>query len=91
MQDQPTAGRREIPDAEEAAFLVLTVLLTRYPALVAMEELVRDLAGTPTREGLPAVFVEDTVNELVRDGLAHRLERFVFASHSAVRADALHL
>jgi len=88
MRDQPVGGG-DVPEPDAVTGVVLEVLLARYPALVAMEELVRDLGEGDGRRGLPRVFIEDGVAELLRDGLAHRLERFVFASHSAVRAAAV--
>jgi hypothetical protein len=84
MQAQRTTG----PDPasrDEAASAVHAILLERYPALVELDELVRDLVGPK----LPAIFVHEALDELVRAGLAHRLDRFAFASHAAVRGRAL--
>lgn len=88
MQDQPTGGSVYVPEADEVAGCVLTVLLDRYPALVSIEELVQHFAF-PGRSAFPAMFIEEGVDDLARAGLAHRLERFVFASQSAVRGEGL--
>jgi len=87
MQDQPIAGTGSVPAADEVAGWVLATLLERQPALVPLDDLVRELV-VPGFD-LPATFVEDSANELIQAGLAHRLDRFFFASHAAVRAEEL--
>jgi hypothetical protein len=55
--------------------------------LVPVEELVRDLIVPGV--DLSVSFIEDASTELVQAGLAHRLDRFFFASHAAVRGQEL--
>ena len=89
MQEQRTAVAADVPGLDEIEQVVLETLLERHPALVAIEELQRDLGQPSTAGAIPAVFIAEAVDDLVRSGLAHRLERFVFASWSAVRSRAL--
>lgn len=89
MQEQPSAGVGRTLSADEVAALVLQVLLERQPALVAVEELVREFGHADPAQAIADFFVREAVDELVRSGLAYRLEGFVFASYSAVRAGEL--
>ncbi len=88
MPDEPTAGVVYVLETDEVARNVLTVLLDRHPALVSLEELVRHFAFPPTT-AISEMFIREGVDDLARYGLAHRLDRFAFASHSAVRANEL--
>jgi hypothetical protein len=87
MPDQPAADERRVLTADQIASEVLATLLERQQALVPIEELVREL-DVPGLD-LPATFIEEAATSLVQAGLAHRLERFYFASHAAVRGQAL--
>lgn len=89
MPDQPIAGKIYVPDIDEVERLVLETLLIRYPGLVAMDELFLALSHEASPRAVPETFVREAVESLVKDGLAHQLYRFVFASHSAVRGDKL--
>jgi hypothetical protein len=67
---------------------VLGVLLEHHPGLLSLEEVVRHIAPDP------ADFAERdkvlvAIRELVQRGLAHRLERFVFATAPAVYFERL--
>lgn len=83
------SDERAAQEVDRAAVAVLGVLLTRHPAVVAIEELVREFVEAPERYGLSEPEVFDGVADLVGDGLAHRLDRFVVASRAAVRASSL--
>jgi hypothetical protein len=70
-------------NADYDAHAVLGVLLDHSPAHLSTDELGRML------HDFNAVRVEDTLTDLVRDGLAHRHGGFAFASRAAVRFKAL--
>jgi hypothetical protein len=64
---------------------VLELLLEYHPGLLTLEEVVRHVtAGEESFHQRDAV--EVAVRELVKSGLAHRLDRFVLASVAAVAA-----
>lgn len=89
MPDQPNADEIGVLDHNEVAQLVLAVLLDRYPALVALEELVRHFDYRRPEDTICEMFLREGVEELRRAGLAHQLDQFAFASYSAVRANEL--
>jgi hypothetical protein len=89
MPDRPERGNPPVLAADEVARLVLTVLLDRHPALVALEELVRHFDYPRPEDTIPEVFIRESVDELRRCGLAHRLDQFAFATYSAVRGNEL--
>jgi len=89
MPDQPTASERYVPETDEVAQAILAALLDRYPALVSLEELEQHFAFPP-EHAFSAMAIDEGVNDLARFGLAHRLDRFAFASHAAKRAAELH-
>ena len=62
---------------------VLAFLLERHPALLAEEEVVRHLAPEPATFGERDA-VQVALCELAQAGLAHRLDRFAFATAAAV-------
>jgi hypothetical protein len=67
---------------------VLGLLLEHHPALLSIEEVVRYVAPDPAdSEGQDAVHV--AIRALAQAGLAHRLDRFVFAAAPAVDFDRL--
>lgn len=76
-------------DDDEMAELVLAVLVERHPTLVAFEELVAELSVAGQDRSAIEAAVETALGELSRLGLAHRVERFAFASHTAIRARQL--
>jgi hypothetical protein len=86
MPDQPTAG---LFDSDEVARLVLMVLLDRHPALVALEELVRHFDYPCPETHISGTFIRESLDELRRAGLAHQIDQFALASHTAVRAHEL--
>ena len=68
-----------VSDARSA---VLELLLDHHPALLSIDELVREMtAGSDSFAERDRVDV--AVRELVEAGLAHRLDAFAFASHAA--------
>jgi hypothetical protein len=75
MPDDRTDEPREQPFLEPG---ILDLLLTRHPAQVHLDELVR---SSPEDR----VLVEDAVMNLVADGLAHRHGDFVAPTRAAVR------
>jgi len=74
---------------DHPARTVLSLLLSRHPGLVAVEELVRELAEAPQEHKLAEHAIQDGITDLVGDGMAHRIDRFVMASRAAVRAKTL--
>jgi hypothetical protein len=62
---------------------VLGLLLEQHPTLLALDEVVRFIAPEPASK-VDRDAVEEAVRALVQGGLAHRLDRFVIASVSAV-------
>lgn len=74
MQNQPTADDVGVLEHDEVARLILTVLLDRHPALVALEELVRYFDYRRPEDRIAAMFVHEGVDELRRIGLAHQLD-----------------
>jgi hypothetical protein len=74
-------------EADEVAAEVFRLLSERYPALVPVEELVREFTF-PTRPErcTPAIFVDEAVDRLFHEGLVHRIDGFAFASRAGVRA-----
>jgi hypothetical protein len=89
MPDQPITGESGVLDSDAIARLVLTVLLDRHPALVSLEELVRHFDYRRPEDRIAELFLREGLDELRRNGLAHQLDQFAFASYSAVRASEL--
>jgi len=89
MPDQPTADDLGVVEHDEVARLILTVLLDRHPALVALDELVHYFDYRRPEDRIDPMFVREGIDELRRMGLAHQLEQFAFASYNAVRANEL--
>jgi hypothetical protein len=83
------ADTRPTLEGDEVTEIVLSILIDRHPALVAFDELAAEFPDLDTEQRFPESVIHDAIDELVRLGLAHRLDRFVFASHAAVRAKAL--
>lgn len=76
-------------ESDEVAQIVLGVLLERYPALLSVDELRAELPDPNSPQRLPDSSLHDAIDELERLGLVHVLDRFVFASYRAVRAQQL--
>jgi hypothetical protein len=89
MTAPPETNELYVPDIDEVERLVLETLLIRHPALVALDELLRELCHPEAPRTVPEMFVREAVESLLKDGLAHQLGTFVFASYSAVRGDKL--
>jgi hypothetical protein len=89
MQDQPSckaASARDHQSAEEAA---LRVLLACHPALISFDDLLRELVEAPPRPRYTEPDVEDAVAELIRYGLAQRVQHCIIVTRAAVRAESL--
>jgi hypothetical protein len=80
--DEPGFPPRPL-GGEEIVEVVACVLLERYPALVAFEELMAEL------EGCSSAIVHDAIDELERLGMLHCMGSFALASWRAVRARQL--
>lgn len=84
--EQPTTKARPF-EPDDVAGEVFRIIAERYPALVPLEELVREFDYLDEPDStLPAIFVREAVERLYHDGLAHRIEGFVFATRASVRA-----
>ena len=62
---------------------VLDLLLEHHPALLSVEEVIREMTAGAEAFGARDR-IEVALRRLVETGLAHRLGPFVFASHAAV-------
>lgn len=80
-----------LPDSDEVARIVLGIVVEHHPGLVAIGELLRELANPTLPRPMPQPFVYDGLADLTRSGLIHRLDGFVFASRAGVRANELGL
>lgn len=89
MQDQPSNDSQWLPDSDEVARIVLGTVVDHHPGLVAVDELVRQLCHPTLLQPMPESFLRDGLADLTRSGLIHRLDSFVFASRTAVRASEL--
>jgi hypothetical protein len=77
-------------DEDRAEQSVLALLLEAHPALLSVDEIVREMTDRPDEFG-PRDRVNNAVRDLVGSGLAHRNGSFVFASRAAVRFEELRL
>ena len=89
MGDHQPANARPTDDRDEPARFVLGCLIARSPALLSVDELVREFVGSSHDLSAAQVLIDDGVAELLGSGLAHRLDRFVFASQAAIRGSQL--
>jgi hypothetical protein len=74
-EDDPASGPTPV---------LLDFLIARHPALYSFDELVRLFSSPDDDQARQRLEIEEGVQTLVGDGLAHRLEGFVWASHAAV-------
>jgi hypothetical protein len=74
-QDDPAGGPTPV---------LLDFLIARHPGLYSIDELVRLFSSPDQDQDQERLELEEGIKTLVADGLAHRLDRFVFASHAAV-------
>lgn len=86
MQSQRSTGSTWLPDQDEVASVILSIVLKRHPALVAIEELVRELSEPSLMQRIEEPLVCDALVDLVTSGLVHRLDRFVFPTFTALRS-----
>jgi hypothetical protein len=94
VQDQRSAGGSsppEPPEPEDSAAVVLDILIGQHPSLLHVDELLLMYARGSIQHDRARLLVEDALSELLASGLVHRVERFVFASRAALRAQALAL
>ena len=83
MRDERNPPAGEKPPAQDILeHGLLHEVLTRHPAQLTLDELVRAL-------GEERFLVEDAVSALVGGGLLHRHGDFIVASRAAVRFDEL--
>lgn len=89
MHDQPRADCSSLLERQDVAAVLLDILIAEHPAILSADELVRLFAGgrLDIREASP--IVTDGLAELLASGLVQRLDGFVFASRSALRAREL--
>jgi hypothetical protein len=83
-------GVRRASDEEQAEQAVLALLLDVHPALLSVDEVVRELTDRPD-DFAPRDRVNNAVRDLVAAGLVHRHGAFVFASRAAVRFEELRI
>lgn len=76
-------------DPDGAARFLLGCLVARHPTLLSIDELVREFAGSSREHQTARLLIDDGVAQLLRSGLAHQLDGFVFASQAAIRASQL--
>jgi hypothetical protein len=81
---------RRASDEEQAEQAVLALLLDVHPALLSVDEVVRELTDRPD-DFAPRDRVNNAVRDLVAAGLVHRHGAFVFASRAAVRFEELRI
>ncbi len=89
MPDRADPDALPTLDDDEVTELVLSILLERHPALVAFDELVAEFPDADSGQAVPESVIHDAIDELLRLGLVHCLDRFLFASWRAVRARQL--
>lgn len=89
MPNQRSCSGPPVQEPDGVAEVVLGLLLEANATLLSVEELARGLAGPSEDLRSAEVSVEDALMDLVRHGLVHRLDRFVFASQAAIRGDTL--
>jgi hypothetical protein len=77
-------------DEDRAEQSLLGLLLETHPALLSLDEIVREMTDRPD-EFAPRDRINNAVRDLVASGLAHRHGSFVFASRAAVRFDELRI
>lgn len=83
MREKRTSGPKDEPGPHVVLeHGILHHVLSRHPAHVHFDELVREM-------GQEEFLVEDAVTQLVADGLLHRHDEFVLATRAAVRFDEL--
>jgi len=84
--EKPTPKSRAFEPGEIESEL-FRLISERYPALVPLDELIREYRFPPDcHRDAPAIFVSEAVERLYHDGLVHRIEGFVFATRAGVRA-----
>jgi hypothetical protein len=76
MHDQRNDGETSLLDEDEVGRIILGLLLERHPALVEIDELVRQLAHPMHSRPVPEAFIHDGLLDLASSGLIHRLDRF---------------
>lgn len=68
---------------------ILDILIDQHPGLLHIDELARMHGRASVDPDSARRIVEDAISELLASGLAHQLDRFVLASHAAIRAREL--
>jgi len=78
-----------VPEPAGPTADILDILIDQHPGLVHIDELARMYGRASIDDDSARRIVDDAVAELLAGGLAHRLERFVFATLAARRAREL--
>jgi hypothetical protein len=87
MPDRQVRSADSIFEPDGVTAEVFRLLLDRHPALVPLDDLIREYRFPPDIDrDAPAIFVTEAVERLYHDGLAHRIGDFAFASRAGVRA-----
>lgn len=89
MQDQRSPGNVWLPDPDEVARVVLGIALRRYPGLVAIDDLMRELTHPSLRQSIDEPLIHDALVDLTTSGLLHRLDGFVFPTRATLRGGEL--
>jgi hypothetical protein len=75
MQHQRSEPETWLPNADETARVVLPILIGRYPALVAVEELVRELSEPSLLRPIQAPDAHDALADLVTGSIGSSSRR----------------
>lgn len=81
MQDQPTPMSEQEKEAHTDGVILEVLMDTDSQRPWAVFEVEHEIGDAET--------VSDSLGRLARAGLIHRLDRFVFASRAALRADQI--
>jgi hypothetical protein len=83
-------GYSRLPEDEPASGpspALLDFLIAHHPGLYAVDELVALFSSPEQDQAQERLELEEGIQELVGDGLAHQLGRYVWASHAAVSSE----
>jgi hypothetical protein len=80
--------RHREADHDRIASAVFEVVLDDYPALMSIEEVIREVASDPVDFG-DRNDITNAIRDLTKEGLLHRCGEFVLATRAAVRATEL--
>lgn len=78
-----------MPESADSTADILDILIDQHPGLLHIDELARMYGRASIDPDSARRIVDDAIAELLAGGLVHRLDRFVFATHAALRAREL--